>query len=138
MLVQYIPDKEEFSTKVPMMVKMRITNIGKTDFAYWQGSSRSSERIGQFAFTEETSGDKVLQNVDAPMSLGDQPVFISLKPGESHELSVDLKNWFNFTAGGIYLIRGSYSMFVSNPPSKDNHAGWSDYACATFEIRIKK
>ena len=106
MLVQFIPIKEEFSTNEPVMVKLRITNIGKTDFAYSQGGSQRGARDNQFAFTAEQVGDKMLPDVGDPINFGGLVGIVSLKPGERHELSVDLKEWFNFTAGGLNPFEG--------------------------------
>lgn len=138
MLVQFIPAKGEFSTNEPVMVKLRITNVGKADFAYRQGGSQRGARDNQFAFTAEQVGDKMLPDVGDPMNFGGPAGIVSLKPGESHELSVDLKKWFNFTAGGSYFVRGSYDMSFCDPVSKDFQTIWEDFACARFEIRIKK
>jgi len=138
MLVQFIPAKEEFSTNEPVMVTLRITNIGKTEFMYMQGGSQRGARDNQFAFTAEYLGRKMLPDAGDPMNFGGLGFGVLLKPGQSHDLSVDLRKWFNFTSGGIYEIRGSYSMAFQDPASKDFRTIWEDYACGRFEIRMKQ
>ena len=137
MLVQFIPAKEEFSTNEPVTVNLRITNIGKTEFAYYQGGANRGARDNQFGFTAEYPGRKMLPDVGDPNNFGGLIGTILLKPGQNHDLSVDLRKWFNFASGGIYEVRGSYAMGFADPNTKDFRTIWQDYACDQFEIRMK-
>ena len=137
-LVQFIPAKEEFSTNEPVMVKFRVTNIGKTDIAYYGGSGQPVTRDMHFAFTSDYVRTKTLIDGSPWSDVNRFPGRVSLKPGEIYEQSVDLKEWVNFTTDLNYLMTGSYLMLFCDPVSKDSRTIWEDFASARFQIRFKK
>ena len=138
MLTQFIPDKVVFSNKEPIMVKLRITNVGKSNFAFRQVGDHNRSRNIQFDFTAEKAGGKMLNALPGPTSFEGHMDFVSLKPGESLEVSVDLKRWFNFKETGIYWIRGNYGMSFCDPVSMKDPVIWEDWASAKFFIYFKK
>lgn len=137
MLVQIIPDKDEFSKGEPVIVKLRITNIGTNTFAYMQGGSQRGPRDNQFAFTAMGPDLKMLPDVGDPRNFGGLASTITLKPGQSHELPVDLTKWFSFDKSGEYYLRGSYAMSFQDLDSPISHDIWDDFACAAFRITVK-
>lgn len=137
MLVEFIPNQEEFVIGDPVVVTLRITNIGTNGFAFMQGGRQRGMRDNQFAFTSEFEGKMVPDSGD-PMNFGGLAMAVKLKPGENHEISVDLTKWFKFAKAGIYSLRGSYSMDFINPEAKEFETIWEDFACAEFLIRVRK
>jgi len=137
MLVEFIPDTPEFTAGKPVTVKLRITNIGDHDFAFIQGGRQRGSRDNQFTFSAELIGDKMVPDTGDPRNFGGMGFSVKLKPGESHEIPVDLTKWFNFQRNATYNIRGSYYMEFVDPNNRDPYTIWEDYACAEFSIRIK-
>ncbi len=60
MLVQFIPDKDAFDSSGPVVVTLRITNIGSNDFAFVEGGRQRGARDNQFAFSAEIDGPKIV------------------------------------------------------------------------------
>src|SRR6266581_442793 len=127
MLVQFTPDKKQFSPGDPVTVTFRIQNVGDTDFTFWEGGrNRMATRNDQFAFTAEVRG-KTVPDAGNPGHMGGIMVPITLAPGKSFEIrSVNLKKWFHFDETGWYNVRGSYYMSFRLPDEND----WEDFACA--------
>jgi hypothetical protein len=138
MLVEFITDKAESSVGEPVIAKLRITNIGDTEFAFMQGGRQRGPRDNQFAFTAELFGGKMMPDIGDPQNMGGLGVSVALKAGQSHEIKVDLTKWFNFSERGTYNLRGSYRMDFLDPAARDFYTLWEDYACAEFTVRIKK
>jgi hypothetical protein len=146
MLVEYIPDKEEFSVGEPVTVTLRITNIGDTEFAFMEGGRQRGPRDNQFAFSAELAESelvggervgKMVPDTGDPMNYGGQMSTVRLKPGQSHDIQVDLADWFKFKRGETYYVRGSYLMELIDPKTRDSDTIWEDYACAEFTVKMK-
>jgi hypothetical protein len=138
MLVQFLADKIVFKVGEPVTAKLRITNVGNTDFTFIQGGrQRRATRDNQFAFTADLDGREVLSDSGDPHNEGGIGVPITLEPDKTWERSVDLSKWFTFRTAGTYLLRGSYYMeFVDSLPQELNII-WEDCACAEFTLEIK-
>jgi hypothetical protein len=134
--VTFIPEKEEFLLGEPVTAKLRITNVGDADFTFNIGGRQRGARDNQFAFSAELVGDKMLPDIGDPRHFGGLGASVTLKPGESHEIHVDLTKWFAFKESEIYMLRGSYYMQFIDPALPD-FVIWEDFACSEFEVRIK-
>jgi hypothetical protein len=137
MLVEFIPDKAEFSAGESVTVRLRITNIGDAEFAFIQGGRQRGSRDNQFAFSAELVGNKMVPDTGDPRNFGGMGTPVTIKPGQSHEIAVDLAKWFNFKEGGTYNLRGSYNLEFIDPHAQDLYTIWEDYACGEFTVRIK-
>lgn len=133
MFVSFTPNKNEFTVGEKVAVTLNITNIGKKTFTFVQGGRQRGFRDNQFAFSAELFG-KMLPDIGNPTNFGGLGSFVTLKPGEAHKISVDLDNWFQFTAPETYRLRGSYYMSFLND---ERVMIWEDFACAEFWLRIK-
>ena len=133
MLVTFMPDKDSLVSGEPVTAKLRITNIGDSSFTFMHGGRQRGARDNQFAFSAELAG-KMLPDIGDPTHYGGLGGGVTLKPGEHHEIAVDLTKWFAFTQAGTYSLRGSYYMRFM-----DEHSSviWEDFACAEFVVRIK-
>lgn len=138
MLVSFIPDKTEFALGEPVSARLRITNVGTSNFTFVQGGRQRGARDNQFAFSAESAGDKMLPDTGDPRNFGGLAGYVTLKPGESHEIPVDLTKWFAFTKAGFYQVRGSYYMEFVDLSASGGGTLWEDCACAEFTVRIKK
>jgi hypothetical protein len=145
MLVEFIPDKRPFKIGEPVVVRLRITNVGNHDFTFVEGGRQRGPRDNQFAFSAEVMGGKIaagrmmgamLPDIGDPMNFGGIAGSVTLKPGQSREIPVDLNNWFKFERNGEYSIRGSYYMELIDPDKSNFQTIWEDYACAEFTIRM--
>jgi hypothetical protein len=134
MLVQFVPDKKKFSPGQPVTVTFRITNIGNTDFTFWNGGrTRMATRNNQFAFTAEL-WSKVVPDTGNPEHMGGISAPVTLTSGKDFEIkSVDLTRWFHFDKEGWYKIRGSYYMSFGLPGENE----WEDFACAEFTVIVE-
>jgi hypothetical protein len=136
MLVKFVPAKTRFTLGEPVTVYLRITNIGDRDFAFIQGGRQRGSRDNQFAFSAEFGG-KMISDTGNPQNFGGLGLPVTLKPGRTHEISVDLTRWFSFKEAGTYNVRGSYYMEFFKPASEDLYTIWEDFACEEFTIEIK-
>ena len=134
MLVSFVPEKNEFSIEKKILVTLNITNIGNKAFTFIQGGRQRGSRDNQFAFSAELF-DKMLPDIGNPNNFGGLGGIIMLKPGETHKITVDLNNWFQFKVPGTYRLRGSYYMSFLN---EEGVMIWEDFACAEFWLRIKR
>jgi hypothetical protein len=138
MLVQFIPDKAEFKVGEPVTVKLRITNVGTREFTFFEGGRQRGARDNQFAFSAELVGSKMVAETGDPMNFGGMEMSVTVKPGESHEIGVDLTRWFVFKEAETYNLRGSYHMDFVNSKTDEYYTIWEDYACAEFTLKIKR
>jgi hypothetical protein len=144
MLVKFIPAKKAFVVGEPVNVTLRITNVGDALFAYQQGGKQRGARDNQFAFSAQSIKDhKMMPDTGSPMHMGGLNGPVVVKPGESHEISVDLAKWFTFQKGDHYQIRGSYELELYDPTTLSHldsdwpFVVWLDYATADFWIRFE-
>jgi len=69
------------------------------------------------------------------MHMGGIGTWVTIKPGEYHEIHVNLSHWFGFKVPGSYQIHGSYYMSVCTPDTHETL--WEDFVCAEFEVVVK-
>jgi len=145
MLVKFIPAKKKFVWGEPVNVTLRITNVGDASFAYQEGGQQRGMRDNQFAFSAHgITHDKMLPDIGSPRHMGGINGPVVIKPGEDHEISVDLTKWFQFEKGQSYRVRGSYEMSFLDPASAKSgdledymSVIWLDYATAAFGVSFE-
>ena len=133
MLVSLVPDKNEFAVGEKVTVTLNITNIGNKTFTFVQGGRQRGFRDNQFAFSA-AEFDKMLPDIGNPNHFGGIGGYITLKSGETRQITVDLDNWFQFKKPGFYSLRGSYYMSFIN---EEHVMIWEDFACAEFSVHIR-
>ena len=101
-----IPPTAGTRTTDPIMVKLRIKNAGTTTLGFMLGGRQRGPRDNQFAFTVARNGSPVPIK-DAP-DFGGMGYYKHLKPGEEHELAVDLRSWADLATPGHYAVDASY------------------------------
>jgi hypothetical protein len=139
MLVQFVPEKMAFKAGEPVTAKLRLTNVGQTDFAFIEGGRQRGPRDNQFAFSAELVGSKMMPDTGDPTTRGGKGIPIKVKHAQSYEIVVDLAKWFTFNETGTYKIRGSYQMdFVDPRITEWLDTIWEDFACAEFSIEIER
>lgn len=138
LLTEFIPTKAEFTNGEPVLVKLRITNLGNRDIRFLTGGGdRMAIRDNTFAFTAQ-AGQQIMPDVGSAKNYGGMMGNELVNPAHSYEKLVDLNKWFDFKEGGDYQIRGSYHMSFVNPNTTTNlDIIWEDYPCAEFSVEIK-
>ena len=145
MLVQFIPEKPEFTAGEAVIVTLRITNTGRQDFVFMQGGRehfmimQDGRRIrdNQFAFSAKKDDGTVLADSGDPRNFGGLRFPLKLKPLQSYEAQVDLTQWFKFKPHTEYQIKGSYGMSFVDPESQSLDTIWEGSACGEFRIKTK-
>ena len=97
-----IPAKASSLTKDPVMVKLVVKNAGKTTVGFVIGGRQRGPRDNRFSFSISRNGTPVTI-IDAP-DFGGLSYYKPLKPGESTDLSVDLRSWADLSLPGHYQI----------------------------------
>ena len=136
MVATFHPENIEFLKGAPVNARLQITNVGDADFHFIRGHVIRSERDNRFAFSARLVDSKMLPDIGDSKDSSQTGVHVTLKPGESHEILVNLKKWFSFEEPGVYKLRGSYYMPFRNPTAR-HLVFWEDFACAEFEVKIK-
>ena len=104
----------------PIMVKLRVTNAGKTTLGFAIGGRQRGARDNRFAFTITRGGTPVAV-IDAP-DFGGIMFYTALKPGESHDLAVDLRSWAALDRAGLYAVEGAYEGELAKDGAMPNTA----------------
>jgi len=136
MEASFNPSQETFSTDGPVLVTLKIKNIGDTPFKFMRGGRQRGPRDNQFAYTAEQN-NRMLPDVGEPTNFGGIGSYVVLAPNEEVEISVDLTKWFDFKEPGLVMLRGSYYMYFGYPDLTGYTKIWEDFACAEFSIKIK-
>ncbi len=134
---KFIPQKHEFLIGEGVTGELQISNIGSNDFTFVQGGRQRGSRDNQFSFSGKFN-QKVIPDIGNPVHFGGIGAYVTIEPGESRRIAVDLRKWFAFGEPGIYFIRGCYYFKIVNPALKQYRSLWEEYACDEFLIRIKK
>lgn len=101
-----IPPTATIRPTDPIIVKLRVKNAGKTTVGFVIGGRQRGPRDNRFSFAVSRNGTPVAI-VDAP-DFGGLSYYKALKPGEEHELSVDLRSWADLATPGHYAVDASY------------------------------
>lgn len=101
-----IPPTAGIRTTDPITVKLRVKNAGTTTLGFMLGGRQRGPRDNRFAFTVARNGTPVPIK-DAP-DFGGLGYYKRLKPGEEHELTVDLRSWADLATPGHYAVDASY------------------------------
>ena len=100
------PAKASALNKDPVTVKLVVKNAGKTTVGFVIGGRQRGPRDNRFSFSVSRNGTpvKILEAHD----FGGISYYKQLKPGESVDLSVDLRSWAELSLPGHYQIDARY------------------------------
>jgi hypothetical protein len=101
-----IPATASALSSDPVTVKLHVKNAGTTTLGFSIGGRQRGPRDNRFSFTVTRDG-KPVAITDAP-DFGGIMFYKALKPGEAHELTVDLRSWAALDAPGFYAVDGTY------------------------------
>lgn len=96
------PAKASSLTTDPVTVKLVVKNVGKMTVGFVIGGRQRGPRDNRFSFSVSRNGAPV-KIIDAP-DFGGISYYKALKPGESTDLSVDLRSWADLSLPGHYQI----------------------------------
>jgi hypothetical protein len=100
------PPRIAATSTAPITVRMRVKNAGTTTVGFVIGGRQRGARDNRFSFAISRDG-KPLAIKDAP-DFGGIMYYKALKPGDEHELTVDLRSWADVTLPGHYQIDATY------------------------------
>ncbi|MBL9014147.1 MAG: hypothetical protein JNL83_08215 [Myxococcales bacterium] len=100
------PAKASSLNKDPVTVKLVVKNAGKTTVGFVIGGRQRGPRDNRFSFSVSRNGTpvKLLEAHD----FGGISYYKPLGPGESVDLSVDLRSWAELALPGHYQIDARY------------------------------
>jgi hypothetical protein len=101
-----IPPTATIRPTDPITVKLRVKNAGTTTVGFVIGGRQRGPRDNRFSFAISRNGTPVAIK-DAP-DFGGLSYYKALKPGDEHELSVDLRSWADLATPGHYAVDVSY------------------------------
>lgn len=100
------PAKASSLTQDPVTVKLSVKNAGTKVVGFVIGGRQRGPRDNRFSFAVSRNGTP-LKLIDAP-DFGGISYYKPLKPGESTDLSVDLRSWADLSSPGHYQIDARY------------------------------
>jgi hypothetical protein len=100
------PTKASALNKDPVTVKLVVKNAGKTTVGFVIGGRQRGPRDNRFSFSVSRNGTPV-KLIEAH-DFGGISYYKALKPGESTDLSVDLRSWADLSLPGHYQIDARY------------------------------
>jgi len=95
-----------FPNRMRVTVKLRVKNAGQTTLGFVVGGRQRGPRDNRFVFKVSRNGTPVAIK-DAP-DFGGISFYKALKPGEGHELAVDLRSWADLAIPGHYAVDVTY------------------------------
>ena len=90
----------------PVPVKLVVKNAGKTTVGFVIGGRQRGPRDNRFSFSVSRNGAPV--KIIEAHDFGGISYYKALKPGESVDLSVDLRSWATLALPGHYQIDARY------------------------------
>jgi hypothetical protein len=141
MRVEFIPEKTEYSVSEPIVVIMRVTNLGDREFVFENTSLRPRRGHSSLSFSwaRETGPEKVSYTSPrlGSFTFGQTAV----QPSKSIEIRVDLAEWFKFEPNSTNSLSGSYGLkFLregKNRLATLDSPIWTETVSGEFTIRIK-
>lgn len=131
--VSWSPIKLSFAPGEPVMVRLKITNVGEKSFRFFEGGQQRGPRDNQFGFIAFNFLTPVPDTGD-PTNFGGIAAFRTVEPGQTFEKEVDLRGWFKFEPGGSYSITGLYQVELLG--ADDSSTQWEDFAVGTCTVKI--
>ncbi len=105
--VEFRPTKNAFNLTEPVEVVMSVKNGGDRPFRLNKGGRQRGARDNRFSFDASQNGE-TLPDVGDGRHRGGRSHIVTIKPGESHEITVDLRKWFALDRPGLVRVRGYY------------------------------
>ena len=100
------PAKASSLNKDPVPVKLVVKNAGKTTVGFVIGGRQRGPRDNRFSFSVSRNGTPL--KISEAHDFGGISYYKALKPGESADLSVDLRSWADLSLPGHYQIDARY------------------------------
>ena len=100
------PAKASALNQDPVTVKLVVKNAGKTTVGFVIGGRQRGPRDNRFSFSVSRNGTPV--KIIEAHDFGGISYYKALKPGESADLSVDLRSWAELALPGHYQIDSRY------------------------------
>jgi hypothetical protein len=135
LLTTFARPKPSYSPGVPVMLRMRIKNVGKGVVQFVDGGQQRGARNNQFGFIAFGPGGKAVPDTGDPLNFGGKGSFITLKSGEVFTKHVDVTKWFDFKKPGRYDITGMYELQVGGTQPFSRMV-WDDHAVGRCAVTI--
>lgn len=135
MRVTWTPLQDAYGPRDPVIVRLRITNVGHSAIRFKAGGMNRGARDNQFGFIASRSFGENVPDTGDPNHFGGKVAVTSIAPGDYFEKEVDLRKWFAFDQPGNYGITGLYYMPLTY--SERFEATWDDHAAGRFTVEIK-
>lgn len=135
--VSFTPTKQEFEIGEDVRVILRITNVGTNAVAFMKGGRNRALRDNQYVFSAFYCG-KQIEDIGTNHHYGGLAQKRVLKPGETFDDAISLKDWFAFGRAGMYEVHGAYYLNFQDPGDASFWTIWEDYVSADFIVRIKE
>ncbi|MEM7474324.1 MAG: hypothetical protein AAF483_04970 [Planctomycetota bacterium] len=106
LVTSFSPKQKQFKIGEPMMLEMRIENVGKTLVRFMDGGQQRGPRNNQFGFIAEPphpdTGDHT--------NFGGMAALRTLKPGDVFNKEVDISKWYTFEEDTSCEITGLFEL----------------------------
>jgi hypothetical protein len=135
LVVEFVPNQDEFEPGGDVRVTLRIRNVGERTVAFQQGGRNRAPRDNQYVFSGELACEPI-PDIGSRCHFGGLSAVRRLEPGEVFEDEVDLSDWFAFDRPGTYQLLGSYYMAFCDPEDDSWWTIWDDYATAEFVVAV--
>jgi hypothetical protein len=137
LLVTWTPDKASYAIGEPIMLTLKIKNVGDRPIAFFNGGRQRGARDNQFDFTAFRSGGegKAVPDTGDPTNFGGVASLPALQPGEVFTKSAPLDSWFKFQAPDTYQITGTYRLEIHDP-NESARPHWQDFATGECQVRV--
>lgn len=135
---RFVPTRAAFSSDEPVIVTLKIENVGHVPVTFVAGGRQRGARDNQFGFTAFGPFGAPVPDTGDPQNVGGIGSIITLAPAETFRKEVDLRKWFAFTQLGVYRLKGTYDLDFSDSPGDLGLTKiWTDVAAASFSVTIK-
>ena len=104
--IRFNPIKPAFGLTGPAKIVMILENAGEVPFRFREGGRRRGARDNQFSFAATLDG-KPLTLIEG-RDHGGKSRIVTIEPGESYEMIVDLRKWFSLDRPGRIHVQGRY------------------------------
>jgi hypothetical protein len=138
--VTFEPDKKSYPPGEPIVLTMKIKNVGEKPACFFDGGRQRGPRDNQFGFIAMGGGGegKPIPDTGDPTNFGGLGRYVTLKPGEIFKKTVNLDKWFAFKEPDTYRITGVYRLeFYESSEPKRRHINWEGFATGECSVRIE-
>lgn len=137
--VSFSTVRESHRIGEPVVLSLRIVNVGKTTVRFLEGGQQRGPRNNQFGFTAFAGhgSGKSISDTGDPRHRGGIGVYRELKPGDVFDKQVDISKWFKFEKADTYQVTGTYELELRD---KDYSARiiWKEFVTERCRVRIEK